>query len=94
MVSWDEPDFKNFLTYIKQYSNSFQVISIGATKDIQENCMPTLMSQRKIYHLTASLLHLATPDSGLKFLHIFFLVIQLDKSINIMQTTIRWNDEL
>jgi len=41
LVPGNEPDSKHFSTHIQQYNNCFQITSFGATKVIQENCMPT-----------------------------------------------------
>ncbi|XP_071042241.1 uncharacterized protein [Parasteatoda tepidariorum] len=61
----------HFLANIRRYNSCFQMTSVGATRIVNENYMPTFKVQGQIYHRAGSLLPL--PGADHKFLQIYFM---------------------
>ncbi|XP_037911965.1 uncharacterized protein LOC119652099 [Hermetia illucens] len=71
LVSGIGNDSKHFFANIQKYNSCFQMISFGATHIIQDNFMPKVLIQGRIYQLLGPLL--PVPDADYQFLQIYFM---------------------
>ncbi|GBO33459.1 hypothetical protein AVEN_244334-1 [Araneus ventricosus] len=69
----NHPKSKEFLSMIRKYNSSFQMISFGTSLPMLDSTvfMPTFRIQGQVYHKPGSLMSL--PNEEAKFLQIYFL---------------------